>query len=251
MPTTTITAVADAQITDAPYNASNFGGSTTARIGTFDEGKKDETFNRFLITLDVSGIPTADTIDDATLTLIYTGSGTLLNAQTFVARRQIRPTWSEGGSSWDYFDNPSLWTLAGGDWVEADKVSIVLSAPGNLVFAGLGPLALDARDVQSGLLHLIITGPEVPPEKYLTVWTREVATSSLRPQLVVNHTPPPRDRFDFNATIETARNFDALVKDAFNFDATILTASNFNSLIQDAFAFDAMIETDRDFDAII
>lgn len=171
----------------------NYGGNATLQAGTDNTGFGD-TVTRFLIGFDVSQIPSGSVITSATLTFKMTGSASRPDPTIFTASRVTR-SWTHNGSTWNKYDGSNDWTTPGGDYTATGAVTASIGAPvsgGTAAWTGMEDLVSDAIENRSGLLSLIITGPEdVGYDAYMAVHSGHAATASNRPKLEIEYTTYP------------------------------------------------------------
>ena len=164
---------------------------------------------RALVRFDVAGaVPTGATITAATLTLNLSQAGSP-GAQP-VELHRVLADWGEGASNggaaggtgaastpddatWIHRFFPGiLWATAGGDFAAAASGTQSVALEGPYSWSGAGLVAdvqawLDAPATNFGWLLL---GNEAASQSVKRFDTREAVVDSVRPQLVVEFTPP-------------------------------------------------------------
>jgi hypothetical protein len=185
------TAGKDAMLSSGLNAPNNFGDTDPIWIG-LHVFSKSPLLCREIISFDVSGVPLGATIQSAVLTLKAT-LATGISSSTFTAVRVRRADWSESQVTWNQYKTSLNWTSAGASNTSSDQDTTnqdtcVLSGGTNLVFNNLKNLTLDALANRSGILHLLIIGPEGgSSETSAQICTSDNATPSNRPALVITY----------------------------------------------------------------
>ncbi len=170
MTTTTVTPIADAYVRDGnSYKNQNFGTSTALTV------KKDLTsYNREVyLKFDLNGLSSFNT---ATLRLNIASSSSTTTSTTWQVYYVPSDTWTETGIKWN--NKPASTTLLAtiqgqsSGWAEWTITPQVLSE-----------LAGDK------ILSLRVISTVIDPTSDVTFNSKEVATSSIRPQLSITNTP--------------------------------------------------------------
>lgn len=163
---------------------------------------------RAVLQFDLSGIPAGATINTVTLSLnMSMTSGPATNVSLY----RTLADWGEGTSNagvnggagapatpgdatWIHtFFNTSFWTNAGGDFVAASSATTVVNAIGTYTWSSAQMLT----DVQGWIatplsnFGWIVRGDEVNNNTSKRFDTRENATASFRPTLIIDYTPVP------------------------------------------------------------
>ncbi len=172
----------------------NYGTNNTLQAGT-DNTLLGDTVTRFLVGFDVSSIQSGSVINSATLTFKLTGAGARPGPTIFTASRVTRE-WTHSGSTWNKYDGTNNWTTPGGDYTATGAVTASVGAPvagSTAVWTGLEDLVSDAIENRSGLLSLIITGPEdVGYDAFLVAHSgHSTVTAANRPKLEIDYTTYP------------------------------------------------------------
>lgn len=144
--------------------STNYGTTDLLQVGNARVGSDD--FRRSLYKFDISSIPAGSVISSATLTLTgdYSTTGGVPSSGTFYCYRCTR-NWVKGEATWTIYSTGNNWATSGGgagtDYVTTDGDSSVQQyTDTSLEFDGLAALAQDALDNRSGILNLIVIGPE-------------------------------------------------------------------------------------------
>lgn len=191
----TLDATADATITEQPANY-NYGAATTATVGMESGGVHRR---RYLIKFDVSSLAGASTIVSATLRLRVL-SKYFVGTRGFSTAR-IKVDWGEGDNnvsaadagecSWTWRSNPTTWTWAGCNHPTSDRTSVQNSTD----VSGTGWREWDVQPwVEDWVIDgdpnygLILIADDEVTQLYMTLYSREHATTANRPQLVVTYT---------------------------------------------------------------
>jgi hypothetical protein len=166
-------------------------GGTDTYLGVFQG--RDRTLLRF----DLSGIPAGSSLFSSTLTLRASSSyNANPNANPVQVFRATKP-WTELGALWAKYDATTNWTNPGGDAVGTTGAQLVSpyavntsdpAANGDMSW-DIGTLVQEwVSGVNPNQGMLITLGGNQTSD--LHFWSREYATSSLRPTLTVIYTPP-------------------------------------------------------------
>jgi hypothetical protein len=179
------TAGVDAMISSL-NTSTNYGTDTILYIG--NDALSPTYFRRALYQFDISDIPAGSVIDSAALTLYGDYNFDDQTEKTFYAYRCTR-VWVEGQVTWAVYSTGNSWTTAGGDYVTTDGDSYttdgVTPDPLGMVFSNLAALAQDALDNRSGILNLILIGPEASGSYSAEMDSSDWGNASQRPELVV------------------------------------------------------------------
>lgn len=198
-----------------------------ARLGPDD-------FRRALLKFDVSSIPAGAIIGAATLTLFgdYSAVGADYDPRTFYCYRCTR-AWVEGQATWIIYSTGNDWATAGlgagTDYVTTggDTTSQTLLDP-RLEFDGLAALVQDALDNRSGILNVVIIGPEVAGVRfYADMGDSDTGNADERPMLVVGY-----DKLDVESSDASAYTLNAT-------DASAYALAASDETIYDVTATDA------------
>lgn len=165
-----ITTIADAYVRDGnSYKNQNFGTSTALTLKKDVTGYNREVFLKF----DLNGLPSFNT---ATLRLNVASANATVTNTTWQLYYVPNDTWTETGIKWN--NKPASTTLLatiqgqGSGWAEWNISSQVLSE-----------LAGDK------ILSLRLVSSQIDPTSDVTFNSKELTTSSVRPQLLLNNTP--------------------------------------------------------------
>lgn len=177
----------DAYLSKADPTA-NFGAADNLVAGNLRALSVDYA-NRIVLQFDVSSIPAYANISSAVLTLdAISGNG--ISNSTFTLHR-VTASWTHLGVTWNTRDGSTAWSSQGGDFVAsaADTTSVATSTT-DMVFSSLASLVADALLNRSGILNVLIKGPEnTGTNTYLNVVSSH-RTTGEKPKLVVTYTVP-------------------------------------------------------------
>jgi hypothetical protein len=163
---------------------------------------------RAVLAFDLSSIPAGSTVTAARLTLV---SEQATATSTAFDLHRLTSVWGEGASNsgtpggsgapatagdatWLHtFFNTSTWSTPGGDFLAAASGSVSITGPGTYLWDSPGMVAdvqawLDGAAVNAGWL---LNAPGAAAGNSARFGTREHATESLRPLLVVEYIPVP------------------------------------------------------------
>jgi hypothetical protein len=172
--------------------SSNGATNTVDLIGT--KVAKTHTYYRELLRFDVSAIRSNCVVKAATLTLATDGFGIHAGTgYTFNVYRVTQP-WTANGATWNSYDGSTSWTTPGGDYdLSLSDSCTPADAASNLVFANMASLVADAAANRSGLLSLIVIGPESSSggANVADMITCRNDDQANRPKLVIDLTIPP------------------------------------------------------------
>jgi hypothetical protein len=185
------TAGMDAMLYGPHNGGNNYGNTDPIYAGVHVTGKNAD-HARVIISFDVSGVPFGATVQSAVLTLKNT-LAIGLSSSTFTAVRVRRADWSELQATWNQYKSSFNWTSPGASDTSSDQDTTnqdtcVISGTTNLVFSNLRNLTIDALNNRSGILHLLIVGPESgSSETSAQINTSDNATPANRPALVITY----------------------------------------------------------------
>ncbi len=196
--TVTLTSVKDNTLYYQPEGQFSSGAADGMFVGKIASGEQ----RRGLLAFDLTGIPPGSTITAATLTLTVTRSHGGIDS---ISLYRATSSWGEGASggagatgggfsaapgdaTWIHrFYDTTLWTAPGGDYLTAPSATSTGST-----WSGAGMIA-DVHawvDNPGSNLGWLIRGLETTSGNAKRYATREYATVSARPRLVVTFTPP-------------------------------------------------------------
>lgn len=179
--TTTLSSSADTIVMES-YPTQNFGTSLDQIGISGSAGYRSRAYVKF----NLSSIPSGSTINSVTLKLYCKRCYTAGASSISIALKSVGGTWTETGLTWN--NQPSL--------------SSTLSAVQNFSSTGWHEWNSSSFSAIKTLVQRWISGTETnngfrlqlndeslyPPDA--SWWSKEYSTSSMRPQLVVNYTPP-------------------------------------------------------------
>lgn len=173
----------------------NLNGETYLNVG---EHNATVAVKKSLVKFDLSAIPAASTIIDATMTLTYQGDASD-NARTLNVFR-VKRAWSDSQATWNVYTTGNSWTSAGcnDDTDDRDGTPVgSVAVPASPTLDTEVSITIDATAVatminggangNNGFL-LQNTGLN---NDLLLYHSTEASTSGFRPKLVINYTPPP------------------------------------------------------------
>jgi hypothetical protein len=169
----TLAAVADTYINEAA-KTTNYGSQTEFLVGT--DGSRKQRIG--LIRFDTASIPAGATVTSATLRLYTTASAATVNTGIY----KIRNSWNENTATWNNMSS-------GGNY---DSMQLALTTPAVgwtewVLPTGLIHEWIDGVSTNYGIA-LEYTGSS--KSKEVRFATMEQATSTWRPQLVIEYTVP-------------------------------------------------------------
>lgn len=182
----------DAMISEPQDGLVNYGATDPIYIGTRVSGK-NVNYGRGIFSFDVSGVPLGATIQSVVLSLKNTQSQGFSSA-TFYANRVRRTDWVEAEVTGNQYKTPLNWTASNASDTTSDRdtadqdTCVMSSGSPSLVFSNLKNLTIDALSNRSGILHLLIIGPEGgSSQSSVEIRTSDNATPSNRPALVITY----------------------------------------------------------------
>lgn len=148
---------ADTYLSEAAPTA-DLGSNVGLTIGCLQVTGQDKS-NRGVLQFDLSSLA-GQFVTGATLTLSDAAGGVIPSTSTFNAYRITQSDLSDAGN-WNTYDGTNAWTALGGDYSLTGGASTTLAdAASDLVFSDLTTLVNDAIANRSGILRLLIIGPE-------------------------------------------------------------------------------------------
>ena len=152
---------------------------------------------RAILNFDASAIPAGSTINSATMSLDYweynygNPSG-----QTAWAYKITRNDWVELEATWNSYKTGFAWTTAGGDYVTSNPAGGSVAYPASYGWVGFDITAIvqDAVNNVSGSVNVLIKFADETITQDAVHRSKEYATASLRPKLVISYTLAPATR---------------------------------------------------------
>lgn len=189
MPTLTIQPATgvDSYLSESAQSA-NFGATDNIVAGNIHATGVDYS-HRIVLQFDATDIPAYASVSSAVLTLdAISGSG--ISSTTFTAHR-VTSTWTHLGVTWLTRDGSTAWTSSGGDYVAlAADTTTAATSTSDLVFSSLAALVTDAIQNRSGIVYVMVKGPEdTGSSSFLNLVSSHNATGE-KPKLVVTYTVP-------------------------------------------------------------
>ena len=182
MTTATFNPTLDAYINAAAASSTD----PIPRNGTIRLGGNDN-FYRSLLRFSLGSIPTSALIISASLTIYNETTTVFTPPKTFTAYRLTQANWT-AGVTWSAYDGSTGWGASGGDYSTPSAASSMAASTDNLVLSGLEQLISDAVANRSGVLDMIVVGPEVAGTgAYFTGYSVDYGTAALRPLLTVQY----------------------------------------------------------------
>jgi len=156
--------------------------------GTITENpiyRKATLLGRVLLYFDTSDIPDDATFSQGDLSLyascIFNGANGILNRLTQLA-------WTELGSTWNTYDGSNDWSIAGGDFVTTNSVTVSVTTTGWKIWEA-ADLIQDCYDNQSKKVHLILKSQEDGENAYARFYSNNYTDDTdLCPKLTVTYT---------------------------------------------------------------
>jgi spore coat protein A len=184
--------------------------SSGAGDGMFIGKTANAEIRRALVKFDLTAIPPGSTINSVTMT-VYMNRSRAGNRPATLHR--VSADWGEGPSSfpgnggagsmsepgdatWRHrFYDTSFWTTLGGDFASTPSATTTIgSGIGSYSWTSTASLTADVQqwvNFPATNFGWLIKGDETASSTAKRLATREIATPSQRPTLVVNFTPPP------------------------------------------------------------
>jgi len=147
---------------------------------------------RSIIMFDISSLPSGITITSANLSLyIYQDSGNLAFIDVHALNQSA---WTETGSTWLNYNTTNTWASAGGDYNLTNESGISYTEV-NLGWYNWSVKDSLQRFVNSGINYgWLLRQRDETNVKWVRLYSREYATTSLRPKLAISYSDlqPPR-----------------------------------------------------------
>jgi len=198
--TADLTAVADTYISNASKEATkNFGGAT----GLIADGNPDKST---LVRWDLSNIPAGSVVHSATLSVNVSGT----SGDTYEIY-EVLQNWAESQATWTKATSTTNWSTTGAQGTARGTTvlgTISASTVGvRTVALGADGLAAVQRWVNtpSSNFGLILQDYANSTNDDLVISSRETATSSNRPRLILTYDPPPGSPSSVVMSVSEAR----------------------------------------------
>lgn len=198
MPTLTIDPILQCTYMEQLVPNTNYGSSTQIILGEQYTDKVSNNLNALLRT-DISAIPAGATIAATSRLRLYVishtgGAGKTLSV---FGGRTLR-AWTENGATWNKYDGTNAWTSGGGEGYTTDfnDPLAVFTLPDvtatwfEWTGAGLAAFLQDALDTRAGIVQMVLFSYNALVDGYWVIASDDYATTTLRPQLIVDYTTP-------------------------------------------------------------